>query len=106
MAGSSRITLHVAGGAQFLLVVHLPTWAKEVREGVSAIVPLGMHVELEEFVPCAKQFLILQVLGKMKTKINRGEGPLAFGRRPWCRNLCYRWASLADLCVMFPVERN
>lgn len=80
-AGSSRNTLRAAVSAQSLLIVHLPTWAKEVREGVSAIVSVGMHVELEEFVPCAKQFLMLQVLGKLKPKIKGREGALAFGRR-------------------------
>lgn len=69
-------TLRAADGAPSLLIVHLRTWAK-VRKGVSAIVSLGMHVELVEFVPCAKQFLMLQVLGKLKPKNKGGEGPLA-----------------------------
>lgn len=104
MTGSFRSRLWAAGGALSFLVVHLPMRVKEVREGVSATVSLGMHVELEEFVPCAKQFLLLQGSGKPKPKIEGGEG--AFGRRAWCRNLGYRWVSLADFCVMFPVERN
>lgn len=103
-AGSCRDMLWAADGALSFLVVHLPTGVKEVREGVSATVSLGMHVELEEFVPCAKQFLLLQGFGKLKPKIEGGEG--AFGRGTWCRNLSYRWVSLADFCMMFPVGRD
>lgn len=82
--------MRVADGAGSVLIVPLPTWAKEVREGVSAIVSLGMCVELEESVPCALEFLILQGLGKLKPKIKGGEGLLAFGGRPRCGNLSYR----------------
>jgi len=98
--------LWAADGARSIFIVHLPTWAKEVREGVSAVFSLGMRVEPEEFVPCAKQFLMLWVWGKLKPKVKGQEGALAFGRRSWCGNLSCRWISLADLRVAFPLERN
>lgn len=75
-------------------------WAKEIKEGVSAIVPLGMCVELEDFLRCARQFLMLQVLGKLKPKIKEGrehwplEGDygaeiLVTGRFPFHISACF-----------------
>lgn len=75
MAESSGNILQVLDGTWSLLIVgfHLPKWTKEIRESVSAIVFLGMCAELEDFVRCTRQILMLQILGKLKPEIKEGK---------------------------------
>lgn len=82
MAGSCGSILQVLDGTWSLLIVgfHLPKWTKETREGVSTIVFLCMCAELEDFVHCTRQVLMLQVWGKLKPKIKEGKECWPSGR--------------------------